>query len=275
MENIIRKCSVCRTPKPLREFGKDASMKYGHKYVCLECRRNKAVRIKETIPDGFKKCACCKDIKKFLEFNIDKHTKTGFASYCRKCNEEKCFAKYRKNHILKVKEILPEGLKRCGKCKEVKLEKEFTKNKNRKNGLGSYCRKCKSNSFDKENRRKYIKKWTNEYNKKNPHIMAWRNLLKHSLERLGKTKEDSTSKLLGYSALDLKKHIESFFTIGMSWDNYGEWEIDHIKAVSKFDKSTPPNIVNALNNLQPLWKTSRTINGIFYLGNSNKGNKEF
>lgn len=39
----------------------------------------------------------------------------------------------------------------------------------------------------------------------------------------------------------------------MSWDNYGEWEIDHIKEIYTFDKNTPLNIVNSLDNLQPLW----------------------
>jgi hypothetical protein len=39
----------------------------------------------------------------------------------------------------------------------------------------------------------------------------------------------------------------------MSWDNWGEWHIDHIIPVSKFEKETPPSIVNSLSNLQPLW----------------------
>ena len=39
----------------------------------------------------------------------------------------------------------------------------------------------------------------------------------------------------------------------MSWENWGEWHIDRIIPVSKFDEETPPSIVNALTNLQPLW----------------------
>lgn len=68
-------------------------------------------------------------------------------------------------------------------------------------------------------------------------------------------KEGRTIDLLGYSAEELKLYIQSLFTEGMTWENYGEWEIDHIKPVSKFDKNTPPSVVNALSNLQPLWKT--------------------
>lgn len=104
----------------------------------------------------------------------------------------------------------------------------------------------------------------------NPQLFAWRDILKNSLKRLGKSKEEDTIDLLGYSALDLHNHMISLFTDGMSWSNYGEWHIDHIKAVYKFDKDTHPSIVNALSNLQPLWATTREINGIIYEGNLNK-----
>ena len=58
----------------------------------------------------------------------------------------------------------------------------------------------------------------------------------------------------------------------MSWDNYGEWHIDHIKPLTLFDDNTPIHVVNALSNLQPLWATTREINGVIYEGNLNKLN---
>jgi hypothetical protein len=33
-----------------------------------------------------------------------------------------------------------------------------------------------------------------------------------------------------------------------------EWEIDHKKPLSKFNKNSKPSTVNALCNLQPLWE---------------------
>jgi hypothetical protein len=56
----------------------------------------------------------------------------------------------------------------------------------------------------------------------------------------------------------------------MSWDNYGEWHIDHIKTVFSFDDKTPINTVNKLSNLRPLWATTREINGVIYEGNLNR-----
>lgn len=60
--------------------------------------------------------------------------------------------------------------------------------------------------------------------------------------------------MLGYSAAQLKHRIESQFKEGMSWDNYGEWEIDHIRPLTSFDMKDSPSKVNDLNNLQPLWR---------------------
>jgi len=76
--------------------------------------------------------------------------------------------------------------------------------------------------------------------------------------------------MLGYSADQLKSHIESLWTPGMTWDNYGEWHIDHIIQVHTFSKDTDVSIVNALSNLRPLWAISRTIDGVFYEGNLNR-----
>jgi hypothetical protein len=88
-------------------------------------------------------------------------------------------------------------------------------------------------------------------------------ILNNTLKRLNKNKEDETIKLLGYSAIQLKQHIESLFLEGMSWENYGEWHIDHIKMVSEFDKDTTVDVVNSLDNLRPLWASdncSRKLN---------------
>lgn len=42
----------------------------------------------------------------------------------------------------------------------------------------------------------------------------------------------------------------------MSWDNYGEWEIDHIKPCCSFDLSLPENQLACFNyqNTRPLWR---------------------
>jgi hypothetical protein len=76
---------------------------------------------------------------------------------------------------------------------------------------------------------------------------------------LGTKKEKNTHEILGYSAYDFKLHIEKLFLSGMTWENWGEWHIDHIKPVSSFDKKEDPKIVNSLTNIQPLWAKDNII----------------
>jgi hypothetical protein len=67
----------------------------------------------------------------------------------------------------------------------------------------------------------------------------------------------SWEKLVGFTANDLMKHLEKKFLPGMSWDNMGEWHIDHKIPKVMFNYNRPEDIdfrrCWALKNLQPLW----------------------
>lgn len=75
---------------------------------------------------------------------------------------------------------------------------------------------------------------------------------------------------LKYSPEDLKVHLESKFQPGMSWDNYGEWEIDHVRPHSWFDySSVEENEFQqcwALSNLQPMWAKENKQKSNLYEG---------
>lgn len=153
------------------------------------------------------------------------------------------------------------------KEKRKKWRKEYYR-KNKEKSKQQYGEWCEKNQDKvKEYRKTYYKKNKEKIN----HIIGWRSILRNTLIRMNTEKEGHTIDLLGYSALELKSYMQSKFTPEMSWDNYGEWHIDHIKPVSSYHKDTPPNIVCALSNLQPLWATTREIDGVIYEGNLNKG----
>lgn len=61
--------------------------------------------------------------------------------------------------------------------------------------------------------------------------------------------------VLSYSDSQLKSHLEKQFKDGMSWDNYGEWHIDHKIPVSAFNLMCDEDIKRcwSLKNLQPLF----------------------
>lgn len=60
--------------------------------------------------------------------------------------------------------------------------------------------------------------------------------------------------LLGCSIPELKAHLEAQFLPGMSWENYGQWHIDHIFPLSKIDLSNPAlqHFAFHYSNLRPL-----------------------
>jgi hypothetical protein len=73
---------------------------------------------------------------------------------------------------------------------------------------------------------------------------------------IGKNKK-STFDVLGYTVDDLKQHLESKFQLGMTWENYGEWEIDHVTPDSwfRYNSIEDEDFKKSwdLNNLQPMW----------------------
>lgn len=71
----------------------------------------------------------------------------------------------------------------------------------------------------------------------------------------GEIKSSSTEGLLGCTFEDARRYIETRFSPGMSWSNYGAWHVDHIVPVSAFDMSDPAQQREAFvyTNLQPMW----------------------
>jgi hypothetical protein len=67
------------------------------------------------------------------------------------------------------------------------------------------------------------------------------------------------SKLIGCNGAALRAHVESLFTPGMSWENYGRgadrWQLDHKTPLSKFDLHDPERAAAAAHhtNVRPLW----------------------
>ena len=66
-----------------------------------------------------------------------------------------------------------------------------------------------------------------------------------------------TMELVGCTIEELKDHLEQQFQPGMSWENYGDWHVDHIKPVSSFKNLGTDEDVQRqcfhFQNLQPLW----------------------
>ena len=82
-----------------------------------------------------------------------------------------------------------------------------------------------------------------------------RTLVTNAIKRSGSEKAAKTEDLLGCTVAEARAHLEAQFLPGMTWDNHGEWHIDHIRPCASFDFSDPQQQKECshYSNLQPLW----------------------
>ena len=63
--------------------------------------------------------------------------------------------------------------------------------------------------------------------------------------------------ILGYTPEDLKQHLDGLLTDGMTWENYGEWHVDHKIPITSFNFTSVYDEEFkkcwSLENLQPMW----------------------
>ena len=186
-------------------------------------------------------CSKCKEEKEVCDFY--KHSKNPkiYRGQCKKCMNKFSFD-YNKKNKKKISE----------KNKQFRLENpEINKEK---------CKLFKKKNPDyfknwleknKEHRKKYIK----EYNSipKNKIKNSLRSRINELLNK--KYNNPKTLDLVGCDYDFLLTYIESKFTDGMSWDNYGYygWHLDHIIPLST--AKTKEDILKLCHytNLQPLW----------------------
>lgn len=131
----------------------------------------------------------------------------------------------------------------------------------------SICKECgrlnaakrrESNPEYMLNYRKTIGPVLSKRRKEDPYygmLVAMREMLRRVRRLTGLKKAARTESIMGYSKEDLVKHLESMFKPGMTWENHGEWHIDHVIPISVMLKRGihDVQVINALSNLQPLW----------------------
>jgi hypothetical protein len=113
----------------------------------------------------------------------------------------------------------------------------------------------KSKTWRRNNRDKW-NDYRNDYRKTHINYRLAENLRNRTREVLhGRVKSARTLELLGCSLIDLRQHLESKFLPQMTWENYGQWHIDHIIPCASFDLSQAEQQARCFHytNLQPLW----------------------
>ena len=253
--------------------------------------------MKANFETGLKICSKCRRELSIEMFNKNKRTFDGLEYHCRDCKKQirqsnpqvyiKSGKKYRENHkeeikqyssqyYLNNKEVIQkrnESYELSEKGKEVR--QNIVKRRRVSGKANEYNKRYFSTEKGKEVKRKIYEK-RKEEGKINQYVWLKRRkdssfALRHNLRsRINQAinrnfKSGHTLELLGCSIDYLRDYLEKQFESGMSWDNYGEWHIDHIIPCSYFDLTDPiqQRICFNYRNLQPLWGKENDSKGAF------------
>ena len=219
-----------------------------------------------------KKCSKCCQIKDISLFSKNNKTKDKLHCSCKECDKEKYFKnrehnilsmrEYKKNNSQKIKDYYVENQEKYQQYRESK--KDLTKN---------YMKSYYLNNL--ENRKKYLEETKENRNLKrnisqkkrrdNDSLFKLktyvRNRLGFYLKKNSYTKKNTTFELVGCSPLELKIHLEQKFINGMSWNNQGEWHIDHKIPLSSANTEEELYKLCHFTNLQPMWAVDNIKKG--------------
>ena len=149
---------------------------------------------------------------------------------CREC----CNSRQRELHKIgslrvdKKKERMRQYMKKKRKDPEFnksERKKERERNKERRKTDPEYRKKINKKKYE---RRKEKMENDPVYRFK----IKIRKRIRSILKDRGYTKKSKTHEILGISYEEFNLHMERQFVKGMTWDNNGEWHIDHIIPVS-------------------------------------------
>ena len=193
--------------------------------------------MKANFETGLKVCSCCKQELPLSSFARAKNKPDGLQSYCRACNRV---------HAKKYEQS--EKGKETNKRSNHSLKGKISHQKYEKSAKGKKVQCQATNKYFKKRRRADINfRLSTGLRSRVCQILQW-------------SKSQTSFSLLSCSIEEFRKHIESQFQEGMTWENYGEWELDHIIPIAYFRNNNPDwKVCFHYLNYQPLWKRRNQI----------------
>jgi len=251
----MKRCTKCFAEKETTEFYRHAKAKDKLDWWCKACikqyqierreLRKRANRLGGYIYDGkTKACPTCGIEKSVSAYGMCASNKDGFSRLCKECSRIK-WAEWKAGN--------QERVRAKGREKSAKQRRESPE-RCREYQRASYARRrsVDPEQFRVRGRKAMAKKRSTPNGK-------LENSVRSAIGRVLKSRKGGRrwESLVGYTIDALRKHLETHFLSGMTWENYGEWHVDHIVPVSAFNFECPEDLdfirCWALSNLQPLW----------------------
>ncbi len=226
-------------------------------------------------------CRICHKEKKEDEFSARIGSLTGYRTECKPCLSLLAKKRYETNRVSVIEKVKEYALahkekraadNKAWRTKNHVLVKEYSQRPEVK--AAKLERQKAYYQKNKEKVKKYIHGW-NDRNKdkrrevkreyeasryQNDPIYIIRKRLRARQNAILKSKGvyqqgKKVADFIGCTLPELKRHIESLFEIGMSWENKSLWHLDHIVPVVSFDLTNENQIKECFSfrNLRPLW----------------------
>lgn len=251
----MKACNRCKKTKLFEHFTKDKNAKDGFAIYCRPCRS--AMR-KEVYPRYRDKA-----ISKSKEYREAYPEKVAIAKKrCYEAKKEEYLAKSKMRYIKNREHTLEHTARYRAKNREkIRQRNARYYAENRKVIIAKQAEYQKREAERiNEYSRRYVKK-----RRKADKLYAlqtnMRGRFKFELAKRGEVKWLKVNDYLGCSWLELRAHLEDQFTDGMSWDNYGDWHVDHIVPLAIAE--TKEHLITLCHhtNLQPLWEFDNISKG--------------
>lgn len=199
-----------------------------------------------------KHCPTCDNWKSLLDFNKQSSSWDNLARMCRQCycnyknNKRKYDEKYKQNDILYKKKYAESG--RRAEVSKIRYESK----------KDEIIKKCVEYNKKRYNNDPYFKV-----------VFCIRNRILKLLKLKNADKNDKFYNYLGCSKLEFIEYFQKKFKEGMTWENHGEWHIDHIKPCASFNLLDEEEQKKCFHytNLQPLWASENLSKGCKYNDN--------
>lgn len=193
------------------------------------------IRLKRLKLQGLNQCNVCSRIMK-----LDMFYKT--MNVCKCCQKARRVSYYKENKQKQLKKM-KQYAKKNPKVIQAAVLRWARKNETNREKVRAWGRASSKKTYKRRGRTDIIYKLKN----------SLRTRVRQALFAENFKKTSSLSLYLGCSISELKAHLESKFTEGMTWENHGEWHIDHIKPLSLATTVDELYKLCHYENLQPLW----------------------
>jgi len=210
-------------------------------------------------------CPKCKKEKSVDYFYKDKKTSDSLSYQCKECIKRHSRER-RKNNPEKVKEENKEWRKNNPKygIEWKKKNPEYHREYDQKPDVKKRKKEWYQNHKEEINKRS--KKYQKNKSANDPRYRLDGNIATAIWFALkGNKAGRKWETLVGYTLQNLIDRLSVNFQIGMTWNNYGDWHIDHSKPQSLFNYTKPEDQAFrdcwSLANLQPMWAEDNLSKG--------------